>query len=115
MYTCTINGGDLSVVDIVYGWKVKGETIHLHLIINLKSTCSCSAISFFLNQDGVVCYFFLNKYSFIPEKMDAQRYHDCFGFGKWIVSPKAVDGYVVSFVVSKYVNTNISKYFVFVD
>ena len=33
----------------------------------------------------------------------------------WIVSPKAVDGYVVSFVVSKYVNTNISKYFVFVD
>ena len=30
-------------------------------------------------------------------------------------STKAVDGYVVSFVVSKYVNTNISKYFVFVD
>ena len=29
--------------------------------------------------------------------------------------PKAVDGYVVSFVVSKYVKTNISKYFVFVD
>ena len=37
MYTCTINGGDLSAVDIVYGWKVKGETIHLHLIINPKS------------------------------------------------------------------------------
>ena len=44
MYTCTINGGELSVVDIVYEWKVKGETIHLHLIINPKSTCSCSAI-----------------------------------------------------------------------
>ena len=26
---------------------------------------------------------------------------DYFGFGKWVVSPKAVDGYVVSFVVSK--------------
>ena len=38
--------------------------------------------------------------------MNAERYHDGFGFGKWIVSPKAVDGYVVSFVVSKYVNTN---------
>ena len=25
MYTYTINGGDLSAVDIVYGWKVKGE------------------------------------------------------------------------------------------
>ena len=47
--------------------------------------------------------------------MNVERYHDCFGFGKWIVSPKAVNGYVVSFVVSKYVNTNISKYFVFVD
>ena len=47
--------------------------------------------------------------------MNAERYHDCFGFGKWIVPPKAVDGYVVSFVVSKYVNTNISQYFVFVD
>ena len=47
--------------------------------------------------------------------MNAERYHDCCGFGKWIVSPKAVDGYAVSFVVSKYVNTNISKYFVFVD
>ena len=23
MYTCTINGGDLSAVDIVYGWKVE--------------------------------------------------------------------------------------------
>ena len=68
MYTCTINGGDLSAVNIVNGWKVKGETIHLHLIINIKSTCSCSAISFFPNQDGVVWYFFLNKYSFIPEK-----------------------------------------------
>ena len=22
--TCTFNGGDLSAVDIVYGWKVKG-------------------------------------------------------------------------------------------
>ena len=52
------NGVDLSAVDIVYGWKVKGETIHLHLIINPKSTCSCSAISFFPNQDGVVGYFF---------------------------------------------------------
>ena len=29
--------------------------------------------------------------------MNAERYHDCFGFGKWIVSPKAVDEYVVSF------------------
>ena len=29
--------------------------------------------------------------------------------------PQTVDVYVVSFVVSKYVNTNISKYFVFVD
>ena len=58
MYTCTINGGDLSAVDVVYGWKVKGEIIHLHLIINPKSTCSCSAISFFPNQDGVVWYFF---------------------------------------------------------
>ena len=47
--------------------------------------------------------------------MNAERYHDCFGSGKWIVSPKAVVGYVVSFVVSEYVNTNISKYFVFVD
>ena len=47
--------------------------------------------------------------------MNVERYHDCFGFGKWIVSPKAVDGYSVSFVVFKYVNTNISKYFVFVD
>ena len=47
--------------------------------------------------------------------MNAERYHDCFGFGKWIVALKAMDGYVVSFVVSKYVNTNISKYFVFVD
>ena len=27
MYTCTINGGDLSAVDIVYGWKVKRKTI----------------------------------------------------------------------------------------
>ena len=73
MYTCTINGGDLSAVDIVYGWKVEGETIHLHLIINPKSTCSCSAISFFPNQDGVVCYFFLNKYSFIPEKNECRK------------------------------------------
>ena len=23
MYTCTIIGGDLSAVDLVYGWKVK--------------------------------------------------------------------------------------------
>ena len=23
MYTCTINGGDLSAVDIVYGWKAE--------------------------------------------------------------------------------------------
>ena len=23
MYTCTINGGDLSAVDILYGWKVE--------------------------------------------------------------------------------------------
>ena len=35
--------------------------------------------------------------------MKGERYHDCFGFGKWIVSPKAVDGYVVSFVVSMFV------------
>ena len=47
--------------------------------------------------------------------MNAERHHDCFGFGKWIVSSRGVDGYVVSFVVSKYVNTNISEYFVFVD
>ena len=114
MYTWTINRGDLSAVDIVYRWKVKGETIHLHLIINPKSTCSCSAISFFPNQDGVVWYFFLNKVLF-RKKMNAERYHDCFEFGKWIVSPKVVNGYVVSFVVSKYVNTNISKYYVFVD
>ena len=33
-----------------------------------------------------------------------------FGFGKWIVSPKALDGYVVSFVVSKYETINISIY-----
>ena len=25
MYTCTINGGDLSAVDIVHGWKVMGK------------------------------------------------------------------------------------------
>ena len=70
---------------------------------------------FFPNQDGVVCYFFLTNIVLFRKKMNAERYHDCFGFGEWIVSPKAVDGYVVSFVVSKYVNTNISKYFVFVD
>ena len=23
MYTCTVNGDDLSAVDLVYGWKVK--------------------------------------------------------------------------------------------
>ena len=73
MYTCTINGGDLSAVDIVYGWKVKGENVHLHLIINPKSTCSCSAIGFFPNQDGVVCYFFYNKYSLIPEKNECRE------------------------------------------
>ena len=42
-----MNGGDLSAVYLVYGWKVKGETIHLHLTINPKSTCSRSAIIFF--------------------------------------------------------------------
>ena len=35
------------------------------------------------------------------------------GFGKWTVSPKAVVGYVVSFVVSKCVNIHISIYLVF--
>ena len=62
-----------SAVDIVYGWKVKGGTIHLHLIINPKSPCSCSAISFFPNQDGVVCYFLKNKYSLIPEKNECRE------------------------------------------
>ena len=56
MYTYTINGGDLFAVDLVYGGKVKGETIHLHFIINPKSTCFCSAITFFTKQDKVVCY-----------------------------------------------------------
>ena len=36
-----------------------------------------------------------------------------FGFGKWIVPHKAVDGYVVSFVVSMYVNIHISEYLFF--
>ena len=58
MYTCTINGGDLSAVYLVYGWKVKGETIHLHLTINPKSTCFRSAIISFPKQDDVLCYFF---------------------------------------------------------
>ena len=70
---------------------------------------------FFPNQDGVVCTFFLNKYIFIQEKNECREISWLFWICKWIVSPKAVDGYVVSFVVSKYVNTNISKYFVFVD
>ena len=68
MYTCTINGGDFSAVDIVYWWKMKREIIHLHLIINPKSTCSCSAISFFPNQDGVVCYFFKHIKSYSGKK-----------------------------------------------
>ena len=52
---------------------------------------------FFPKQDDVVCYFLKTKWSFYKKKI-TERSHVRFGFGKWIVSPKALDGYVVSFV-----------------
>ena len=62
--------------------------------------------NFFPKVDDVVCYFFIQN-RLVLEKNDRRKIM-CFGFGKWIVSPKAVDGFVGR--VSKYVN--ISIYFV---
>ena len=42
MYMCTINGGDLSVVDIVYGWKVEAMFFlgsnTINPILSIKTT-----------------------------------------------------------------------------
>ena len=56
---------------------------------------------FFPKQDDVVCYFFEQHHFVLEKTLIAERLHVSFGFGKWIVSPKAVDGYVENFVVSK--------------
>ena len=75
MYTRTINGGDLSAVtlDIVYGWKVKWETIHLHLIINPKKYMFLLGDQLFSKSRRCSLVLFLNKYSFILEKNECRE------------------------------------------
>ena len=59
-YTCTINGGDLSAVDIVYAIWVEGEGGNYPFTPHYKSKKYMFLLGdqFFPNQDGVVCYYF---------------------------------------------------------
>ena len=110
MYTCTINCSTYSI------W-VEGEGGNYPFTPHYKSKKYIFLLGdqFFSKSRRCSLLLFFKTNIVLFRKKGMPRYHDCFGFGKWIVSPKAVDGYVMSFVVSKYVNTNISKYFVFVD